>query len=292
LQTDCVALVPAVSAEAQKAKITGQGSEPNLPEHGHPIHLAENIKTLSAAYRTIGPVDGLYSAILESPFSAFAEAIRSIKVAIDLSPTVTGGRVVGFTSSVPNEGKSSIASAVARLAAQTGSRTLLIDCDLRNPSLSRLLSPKARNGLLEVVRGQSTLEKAIWVDPATNMRFLPATMKGRVAHSSEILGSAQMQKFFDNLRNQYDYVIADFAPLRPIVDVRVSTNLVDSYIYVVEWGYTRIDFVNEALHSARSVYEHLLGVVLNKVDLKALGRYEGRGDYYHHDNYQRYGYTQ
>ena len=91
----------------------------------------------------IAPVPGVYSAIVELPFSAFAEAIRSIKVAIDQSPTATGGRIIGFTSSIPNEGKSSIAAAVGRLAAQTGARTLLVDCDLRNPSLSRLLSPKA-----------------------------------------------------------------------------------------------------------------------------------------------------
>ena len=100
-----------------------------------------------------------------------------------------------------------------------------------------------------------------------------------------------MRNFFDALRQNYDYVIVDFAPLRPIVDVRAATNLVDSYLYVVEWGHTRIDFVNEALHSARNVHDHLLGVVLNKVDLKALGRYEGRAGYYHHDTYQRYGYT-
>ena len=125
--------------------------------------------------------------------------------------------------------------------AQTGARTLLIDCDLRNPSLSRLLAPNAKIGVLEVIRGQSTLEKAIWIDAATNLRFLPGKATGRVAHSSEILASAAMRKFFDALRQNYDYVIADFAPLRPIVDVRAATNLVDSYLYVVEWGHTRID---------------------------------------------------
>ena len=290
LQTDCVALVPAVPAEAMKAKDLSQRGEVNPAQQGA-ISLAENRRLFAADHPTIGPVDGVYATILEAPYSAFAEAIRSIKVAIDQSPTVSGGRVIGFTSSIPNEGKSSIASAVARLMAQTGARTLLVDCDLRNPSLSRLLAPNAKIGVLEVIRGQSTLEKAIWIDAATNLRFLPGKATGRVAHSSEILASAAMRKFFDALRQHYDYVIADFAPLRPIVDVRAATNLVDSYLYVVEWGHTRIDYVNEALQSARNVYDHLLGVVLNKVDLKALGRYEGRGGYYQHENYQRYGYT-
>ena len=206
---------------------------------------------------------------------------------------MTGGKIIGFTSSMPNESKSSIAVAVARLAAQTGARTLLVDCDLRNPSLSRSLSPRAVSGLLEVVSGKSTLEKAIWLDPVTNMRFLPAAMKARLAHSSEVLASERMRKFFDSLRHSYDYIFIDFAPLTPIVDVRASTNLVDSFIYVVAWGHTRIDFVEQALRSAGGVYEHLLGVVLNKVNLASLGRYDGHGSgYYDHRNYHRYGYTE
>ena len=291
LQTDCIALVPALSAQAMKAKGSGQAGPIGAPDQTDAATLAQNVRLVAAGYQTIAPADGLYSAIVEAPFSSFAEAIRSIKVAIDLSPVVSGGRIIGFTSSVPNEGKSSIASVVARLAAQTGARTLLVDCDLRNPSLSRLLAPKAKIGLVDVVRGQSTLEKALWIDPATHMRFLPTSTRGRFAHSSEILASPAMRKCFEALRQNYDYVIADFAPLRPIVDVRAATNLIDSYVYVVEWGHTRIDFVNDALHSARTVYDHLLGVVLNKVDLKALGQYDGRGSYYHHETYHRYGYT-
>lgn len=289
LQTDCIALVPLVKDEAEQSKITDLRREVKPADERREFHIAKHKKLLDEGYSTIAPVAGLYSTILESPFSAFAEAIRSVKVAIDLSPKVTGGRVIGFTSSIPNEGKSSIATAIARLAAQTGARVLLVDCDLRNPALSRLLSPKAKSGLLEVVRGQTTLEKAIWLDAGTNMRFLPAGMRGRYAHSSEILASPLTRKFFDSLRNSYDYIIGDFAPLMPIVDVRASTNLVDGYIFVVAWGRTRIDFVEQALHSAKGVYEHLLGVVLNKVDLRSLGRYDGRAGYYDHDNYRRYG---
>ena len=286
LQTDCIALVPAV-AEAE-ADQKGKTATPRRE-----VQLVKNPKLPDAGQQTITFAPGVFSAVVELPFSAFTEAIRSVKVAIDLSPNVTGGRVIGFTSSVPNEGKSSIAVAVARLAAQTGAKTLLVDCDLRNPSLSRLLSPKATSGLLEVVTLKSTLEKAIWLDRATDMRFMPATMKGRLVHSSEVLASAETRKLFDSLRHRYDYIIVDFAPLAPIVDVRVSTSLIDAFVYVVEWGKTRIDFAEEALHSARGVHEHLLGVVLNKVNLARLGQYDGHGSGFHyHKNYQRYGYTE
>ena len=176
LESDCIALVPLVTEPGQKGKATDRGRE---------TQNLKNVKLPNEGRRTIASPPGVYSTIVDAPFSAFAEAIRSVKVAIDLSPTVAGGKIIGFTSSMPSEGKSSIAVAVARLASQTGARTLLVDCDLRNPSLSRLLSPRAAGGLLEVVSGKSTLEKAIWSDPVTNLRFLPAALKARLAHSSE-----------------------------------------------------------------------------------------------------------
>jgi len=102
----------------------------------------------------------------------------------------------------------------------------------------------------------------------------------------------QMRKFLDSLRGSFDYIIIDFPPLMPIVDVRASTSLVDSYIYVVAWGETRIDFVKRALRSGRGVYERLLGVVLNKVNLNTVDRYESGSGYYTHSHYARYGYTE
>jgi len=293
LQTECIALVPLVKEGSQEDKITDVGRPVKSADQAREIQIVKNVKSADTGHQTIASVPGVNSAVVESPFSAFAEAIRSIKLATDLSPTVTGGRIIGVTSAIPNEGKSTIAAALATLMAHTGSRTLLIDCDLKNPSLTRLFSRKATLGLLEVARGQTTLDKAIWSDQATNMKFLPGAVKARMVHSSEILASAPMRKFFESLRHSYDYIIVDFSPLMPIVDVRASTNLVDAYVCVVEWGRTRIDFVEQALHSSRGVYEHMLGVVLNKVNLRSMGRYDGRGgSYYYHGNYRRYGYTE
>lgn len=263
-----------------------------VPTRQRPTALTARLADPSL--RRIPPVAGPYSAVWEAPFSAFTEAIRSIKVAIDLAPSASDCKIIGFTSSVPNEGKSSLASAFARLTAQTGARTLLVDCDLKNPSLSRSLSPRASAGLLDAVRGQAKLEQISWRDDETNLAFLPATAKGRLAHSSEILASPLTREYLEGLRQDYDYIVLDFAPLMPIVDVRAATHLVDGYVYVIEWGKTRIDHVEQALRTARGVHEQLFGVVLNKVDLRALGRYDGKGDgYYHHDNYYgRYGYTE
>ena len=274
-----------------------RGREPNLDKNDQ-LQAAQTVRpTLGGALQpdgsqTIATQVEAFEEIINSPFSAFSEAIRSVKVAIDQSPTSTGGRIIGFTSSVPNEGKSSLAAAVARWIAQTGARTLLIDCDLRNPTLSRSLSPRTAVGLLEVLKGQAPFERAIWSDRTTRMKFLPVVTKGRLAHSSEILASAHTRKFLDSLRSSFDYIIVDFSPLMPIVDTRVSMNLVDSYVYVVAWGETRIEFVQRALRMASGIYERLLGVVLNKVNLTAVDRYESGGSYYLHSHYARYGYTE
>jgi succinoglycan biosynthesis transport protein ExoP len=101
-----------------------------------------------------------------------------------------------------------------------------------------------------------------------------------------------MKQLFERLRAQYDYVIDDLPPLAPVIDVRSTTRLIDTYLFVIEWGKTRIGVVEHALSSAHEVYENLLGVVLNKVDIKLLSRYDNdRGEYYYNPLYSRYGYT-
>ena len=83
-----------------------------------------------------------------------------------------------------------------------------------------------------------------------------------------------MKRLFQRLRDRYDYVIVDLSPLVPVVDVRAATHLVDSYLFVVEWGKTKIAVVERALQTSHGVYGNLSGVILNKVDLNQLGRYD------------------
>jgi succinoglycan biosynthesis transport protein ExoP len=168
---------------------------------------------------------------------------------------------------------------------------ILVDCDLRNPSLSRELAPNAAPGLIDVITNTASLDKVVWSDPCTDLSFLPAGVTSRRIHTSEMLASEAMKRFFLRLRESYDYVIVDLSPIAPVVDVRSTTHLVDSYVFVVEWGKTKIDVVEHALATAGGVYDNLLGVVLNKVNFKALGRYDSHGNYYYNRHYARYGYT-
>jgi succinoglycan biosynthesis transport protein ExoP len=240
------------------------------------------------------PASGLLRHVINEPLSAFAEGLRAVKVAADIARAIKQNTVIGITSSVPGEGKSTVSANFAELVAHSGRKVILIDCDLRNPTLTRKLAPKADVGLLEVLGGTVQLDQAGYRDNLTGLTFLPAVIESRLAHSSEILASDALRQLIDRLRKVYDYVIVDLPPLSPVVDVRATTQIVDSYVFVVEWGRTRMNIVQRQLATTPELSARLLGVVLNKANLKILGRYEDYyGRYYYAKNYyERYGYTQ
>jgi succinoglycan biosynthesis transport protein ExoP len=230
--------------------------------------------------------------VLEAPFSRYAESVRAIKVAADLYGMSRPNRVIGITSSLPAEGKSTLATTLALLIAHTGARVILVDADLRNPHLSRRLSPEADAGLLEVIAGRMPLETVLWTEPSTGLEFLPTVTRSRLAHSSEILSAHPTRQLLTRLREHYDYVIVDVSPLAPVVDVRKTAGLIDSYVFVVEWGRTKIDVVEHALRNAPGVYDNLLGVTLNKANMRVLARYDNYRDaYYSNPRFARYGYS-
>jgi polysaccharide biosynthesis transport protein len=235
---------------------------------------------------------GIASTIGEKPFSQFAEAIRTIKLAADLNG-IAANRIVGMTSAIPDEGKSTLAAALAMSIAQVGGRAILVDCDLRNPSLSRAFTPDANAGVLEVLSGKVNLDEAVSKEAYPGMAFLPVCSKERIADSSELLISSAMKGLFETLRHSYDYIVVDLPPLAPLADVRATTHFVDSYLLVVDWGRTSTAIVQHALGRAPRVYERIVGVVLNKVDMKALKLYDSnRARYYYDKEYSRYGYTE
>jgi succinoglycan biosynthesis transport protein ExoP len=276
LHTDCIAVIPALTV--------------------NPLVLADSSPPKKGRgdknSRQLMPDRTPAWHVMKSPFSRYSEAIRSIKMAIDLREAGKVNKVIAFTSTLPNEGKSTIAASLAQMMSYVGTSTILVDCDLRNPSLTRLLAPTAQTGFFDLIQGDAQIEDVVWVDQATGLEFLPQAMKARFAHTSHTLASEAAIALFDNLRERYEYVLVDCSPMVPVVDVKATTLFVDSYVYVVEWGETRSDVVEHALKDAPGIYEKLVGVVLNKVDMMALSRYDGFGArYYFNKHYTRYGYT-
>jgi capsular exopolysaccharide synthesis family protein len=274
LDVPCVALVPLVDDASTAESLT---RDDVLPPIGS---------------KTIARDGSVGWVVTEQPLSRFAEAIRSIKLAADLNTTNKTHKVVGITSALPHEGKSTVAAALGQLVAQVGRKVIVVDCDLRNPSLSRTLAPNATLGIIDVLAGEHSLEDTIWRDGPGGMAFLPALSRSRIFHTSEVLASEPTKALFEELRESYHYVILDLPPLAPLIDVRATPHLVDGYFLVIEWGRTKIDVVQHALNTAPGVYEALLGTILNKANMEFMSRYEmHRGKYYYNKHFARYGYT-
>jgi succinoglycan biosynthesis transport protein ExoP len=230
--------------------------------------------------------------VVDAPFSRFAEALRAIKIAADINGALKSHKTIGFTSTLPNEGKSTLAANLAQLIADAGSNAILVDADLRSPTLSRSFCPDAP-GLIDAVLGTSSLESVIVTLPASRLHFLPAGATAKLPHTNEILASGALKNVMDVLRSRYDYVIVDLSPVAPIVDVRATGHIIDSYVYVVEWGRTKIEIIERALTEAQTIYDQMLGVVLNRVDMSVQGRYERyHGNHYYRKYYAKYGYVE
>ena len=273
LQMPCIALVPLLKESAPTQ-----------------LGLKQQVPTKAFGQKTIARDSSVFWRVIDSPLSSFAESIRSIKLATNLNITDRPNRVIGFTSSLPNEGKSTVAAALAHATAQAGSRVIIVDCNLRNPSLSRRLAPNATVGIADVISGARSLEETVWRYPANNLFFLPAVNGAPLF--GDMLGTEPAKRLFDKLRASFDFVIVDLPPLAPVVDVRAAAHLVDCMIMVIEWGRTKIDVVLEALNAAPNVHDAVIGAVLNKTDMNQIHRYDAHcGSLYKNKDYARNGYS-
>lgn len=226
----------------------------------------------STAFRQIAEV---------APFSATAEALRYIKVAIDLHPT--GGNVIAIVSALPGEGKTTVSASFAAFVAKSGARTLLVDGDLRNPSMTKSLGYAGAPGLINMVADKSDFCDVVITDSKFKFDFLPSSTQIKPTNSSDILTSPAMKEMLKAAKSEYDYVIVDLPPILPVVDVKAAAHLFDAFVLVVEWGSTSTDEILKAVSTSTIVSEKLLGTVLNKADEAVMRRFEGYSD-------RRYGY--
>jgi polysaccharide biosynthesis transport protein len=274
LATECLALVPLLADNTSRKALTLQSRRDEKFAIARPM-----------ATRDICSIPKIMQTVIDAPSCPYVEAIRAIKLTIDLN-SQANTKMIGLTSCQPSEGKSTVAVAMATLIAQSGARVILVDCDLRHSSISRLLAPDASAGFLDVVAGTADLADVVWVDPITQMEFLP--VGASVSNPTEILASRASKSLFDSLQVKYDYVIVDLAPLVANMDVRATAGLIDSYLLVIEWGATKIDAVEYALRNAPAIHANIMGAVLNKVDIAAMRRYDRHGaDGYYYGQPQR-----
>jgi polysaccharide biosynthesis transport protein len=240
------------------------------------IPLFKDNKTVLNRLRPTKRSEAFRKIIEAAPFSGTAEALRYIKVAIDLHPK--GTKVIGLVSALPGEGKTTVATSFAAFISKGGARTLLVDADLRNPSMTRTLGYTNAPGLLNMVAEHADYKELVISDSKFKFDFLPASTRIRTSNSSDVLSSAAMKDMLKSASGEYDYILVDLPPILPVVDVKAAAHLFDAFVLVVEWGATAADEVVNAINASPVLSERLLGVVLNKADEAVMRRFEGYSD--------------
>ena len=202
---------------------------------------------------------------LDKPLSGFAEAIRSLRMEVRYLTADDQLNVIAVTSALPGEGKSTLASNMAQQAAAAGKKVLLIDMDLRRPSLTPLYAPDAHNGVVELIKGTAEPVDVFVFDPDTGLNFVPAIRSLSAAGAAEILTSEQTKTMLDWAREEFDLVFVDTAPLLPVTDGRAVVAHVDAVTMVVRWEKTDRAAVQAAMQRTPGLEEKLAGVILNNV---------------------------
>jgi capsular exopolysaccharide synthesis family protein len=199
---------------------------------------------------------------LIKPLSRFSESIRALRSAIQMTDVDHPPKVIQVTSTIPGEGKSTIAMTLASSAAQSGHRVLIIDCDLRHPSTSRYFQADKREGLVDYLMGAAEIQKVISFDETLRLFILPAG--GKTQNPPDLLGSEKLKVLIETLREKFDLIVIDTPPMGPVVDPLIVANLADKVVFVVRWAATAREMI---AHSIQRLHGHkkVAGVVFNYV---------------------------
>ncbi|MGH6887458.1 MAG: polysaccharide biosynthesis tyrosine autokinase, partial [Geminicoccales bacterium] len=224
--------------------------------------------------------------ILEKPNSAYAEALQRIRTSLFLGDGEHPPKTVLITSSVPLEGKSTIAASLARQSARSGLKVILIDADLRRPRLHELIGLANQNGLSEVLTGRANPEVAIRRDEKSGLDFLPAGVG--VISPPDLFRSSMMRILIEETAAYYDLVIIDSPPVAAVSDSFTLSGLVDKSIYVIRWEQTPRNLALAGIRQMLEAGADIAGVVLSRVDVKKHARYGYADSGYYQSRYRKY----
>jgi succinoglycan biosynthesis transport protein ExoP len=217
------------------------------------------------------------------PRSQMAESYRALRTSLLL--TFAGGppKIILITSALPEEGKTTTSVNSAIVLAQKGTPVLLIDADLRRPSIHKTLGLGPQIGLSNVLTGTATLQQAII--PSTilpDLFILPAGTPP--PNPAELLASAKMKNVLEELRRHYDHIVIDSPPTLSVTDAVVMSTAADAVVLVIRSGHTTKPALRRARDILLQVNARVCGVLVNAVDLNS-------PDYYYHYEYQgKYGH--
>jgi receptor protein-tyrosine kinase len=217
----------------------------------------------------------------EEDNSAIAESFRKLRTNLQFLTVDNPPRVITVVSSEPSEGKSTTAINIALALAETDKNVVLIDGDLRRPSLHKYMDLIGSVGFSSVLSGSTSLSEVL---QATKFPRLTVLAAGPTPpNPSELLGSMAANKLLTELRSQFDYVIIDSAPLLAVTDGAILSASADGAILVAKFGKTKRDQMSHAVGTLRDVGATLLGAVFTMIPTR------GSGNYNYNYNYRYYG---
>lgn len=212
------------------------------------------------------------------PQSQMAESYRALRTSLLLSSLGAPPKVIMITSALPQEGKTTTSINTAVVLAQKGVRVLLIDADLRRPSIHKTLGMGPRSGLSNVLTGSATLEQAIARSSILpNLAVLPAGTPP--PNPAELLASPNMRQVLEELRGQYDHIVVDTPPTLSVTDAVVLSPRADAIVLVIRSAQTTKQALRRSRDILMQVNAKVAGVLLNAVDLSS-------PDYYYYYEYQ------
>ena len=200
----------------------------------------------------------------KEPKSIAAESYRTLRTNIQYSSFDKEYKVIVITSSEPGEGKSTTAGNLALCMAQGDKKVILVDCDLRRPSIHKKFKVSNLAGLSDVIIGKSDLSKVMH---RYNKNLVLLTSGKIPPNPSEMLSSKSMENFLEKLRENFDYVILDTPPVQAVTDSQILSTKADGTILVVRAERTKKESVNNAINLLKKVNANIIGTVLNGIDV-------------------------
>jgi len=250
------------------------------------VHTLEDIETKvgisSFGFVPEAPGKNVFRRVYDNPLSRFAECVRNVAIGISfLNPSA---KVIMVTSAFPGEGKSTLALSLAMHFARDGRRVLLIDADMRKPSLHSALNVGPTPGLSDLIFGAVSDVRAIRQDAKSSVAFVTA---GAEISNAATIASIPFSEFLDRARALFGIVIVDTGAVLSVSDARAAARYMDAIVFMVRWGSTSLEHARHALGQFDDRLRPVIGGVLSRVEPRAYARYgyEGKG-YFD----KRYGY--
>ncbi|MBM7869832.1 capsular exopolysaccharide synthesis family protein [Clostridium pascui] len=215
---------------------------------------------------------------ITKPLSPISESYRTLRTNIKFSSVDKDIKVIVVTSSGPGEGKSTTASNLAVVMAQTGNKTVIIDCDQRKPRLHKVFNLSNERGISDVLAKEIKFEDAIQDTGVKDLAIITSGTKP--PNPAELLASGAMKEFLESLREKYDTIIIDTPPIVAVTDAQLLSRYADGCILVVASEQADRDAAMKARELLEKVDANMLGVVLNKVDGSHKGYYGAYYSYY------------